>query len=101
MAIDLKLKVDESILQKIHDEKLLKVLKGEEEAPYKVLKKKLMTIQPPKYNLSLPRYTASLCPECGKIISAKLYEKDGKVMISKKCPDHGEFEDIYYSDVEI
>lgn len=101
MATQIHLKVDESILNKIHDEQLLKVLRGEEQPPNAVLKKKLMTIQPPKYNLSLPRYTASLCPECGKVISAKIYEKDGKVMISKKCPDHGEFEDIYYSDVEL
>lgn len=42
--------------------------------------------------------TASLCPECLKIIPARIFEREGKVWISKKCPKHGPFEEIYWGD---
>ena len=89
------------ILSYITEKNVLDVLMGRKDPPNAVLKHKRMVIQPPKYKITLPKRTASLCPECGKIIPAEIYEKDGKVMIRKKCPDHGEFEDIYLSDVEI
>lgn len=44
--------------------------------------------------------TSSICPECHNVLPARLFEKDGKVMISKSCPDHGYYEDIYWSDRE-
>jgi len=49
---------------------------------------------------------SSVCPahyQEGKIkkIDAKVIEEDGKVYIWKKCPEHGEFKDIYFSDAEI
>jgi len=48
----------------------------------------------------------SVCPahyQEGKIkkIDAKVIEENGKVYIWKKCPEHGEFKDIYFSDAEI
>jgi uncharacterized radical SAM superfamily Fe-S cluster-containing enzyme len=49
----------------------------------------------------LPKDTKSVCPECGKILDAKLYDKNGKVVMDKKCPEHGEFSDIYWSDTEL
>ncbi len=45
--------------------------------------------------------TKSLCPECLKVIPARVYEKDGRVMISKRCEEHGVFEDVYWGDVEM
>ena len=51
--------------------------------------------------IQLPYKTSSLCPECLKILEAEVYEEDGKVMIRKVCPDHGEFVDVYWSDVEM
>lgn len=39
----------------------------------------------------------SLCPECLKVVNAKVYEKDGAVYMSKACREHGEFEDVYWS----
>ncbi len=101
MEVVFKEKVDRSIIEKISDKKVKNILLGKEAPPNAVLKRKLMTIQPSRVNMALPRMTASLCPECGKVIPAKIFEKDGKVMIKKKCPEHGEFEDIYYSDVEL
>jgi len=45
--------------------------------------------------------TGSLCPECLKIIPAKLVERDGKIWMIKKCPEHGEFEELYWGDAEL
>jgi len=44
--------------------------------------------------------TLSICPECNSVIRAVVFEKDGKILIRKVCPDHGEFEDMYWSDAE-
>ncbi len=49
----------------------------------------------------LPKRTQSLCPECVAIIPADIVERDGKVWMVKDCPEHGHFEDVYYSDVEL
>ena len=49
----------------------------------------------------LPKEIMSLCPECKKIILATVYEKNGKVMMRKTCREHGDFEDIYWSDVDM
>lgn len=35
--------------------------------------------------------TKSLCPVCNKKIDADLIEKDGKVIMTKHCKDHGDF----------
>ncbi len=45
--------------------------------------------------------TNSVCPECLRILNARIYEENGRVMISKTCPEHGEFTDVYWSDSEI
>lgn len=49
----------------------------------------------------LPKKTTSICPECKKNIEARIFEKDGEVWIEKECPEHGHYEDIYWSDVEM
>ena len=49
----------------------------------------------------LPKKVDSLCPECTDVISAEIYEENGKVMMKKSCPHHGEFLDLYWSDVEL
>ncbi|MEM0301866.1 MAG: radical SAM protein [Archaeoglobaceae archaeon] len=51
--------------------------------------------------ISLPYKTRSLCPECLAIIDAEVYAENGKVMIKKVCKEHGEFEDVYWGDVEL
>ena len=56
---------------------------------------------------TLPYDTESICPECFltddkvHVITATLYEEDGKVMYKKTCEDHGEFIDIYWGDSEM
>ena len=37
------------------------------------------------------RQTKSICPVCQKKIDANLTQSDGKVVISKNCPEHGVF----------
>ncbi|MEM2929884.1 MAG: radical SAM protein [Thermoproteota archaeon] len=44
------------------------------------------------------RDTLSVCPECYRLLPALVYEKDGKIWIRKKCPEHGEVEDLYWGD---
>jgi hypothetical protein len=50
--------------------------------------------------------TASVCPACFqegiiKKIDAEIVEDNDKIYIKKKCPKHGEFKDIYFSDASI
>ena len=49
----------------------------------------------------LPKTTQSLCPECTKVIDAVIREDNGKVVMEKRCAEHGEFRDIVYSDVKL
>ena len=44
--------------------------------------------------------TKSLCPECLKVLPATIYEEGGKVYIKKRCPEHGEWTDLYWGDYE-
>ena len=44
--------------------------------------------------------TRSICPECLKAIDATIYEDDGKVFIKKSCPEHGAFQELYWSDYD-
>ncbi len=56
-------------------------------------------IQKTRLPKGLPKETLSLCPECKKVIPATIYEENGKVMYRKTCPEHGEFIDVYFGDV--
>jgi len=44
--------------------------------------------------------TKTICPECFKVLNATIFEKDNKVYIEKECPEHGKFQDVYWSDYE-
>jgi len=44
--------------------------------------------------------TKTICPECFKVLDATILEKDNKVYIEKECPEHGKFQDLYWSDYE-
>jgi uncharacterized radical SAM superfamily Fe-S cluster-containing enzyme len=47
------------------------------------------------------RETFSVCPVCLKKIKAQIVEKDGKILIQKKCKEHGSFNDTYWSRADI
>jgi len=49
----------------------------------------------------LPKTTQSLCPDCGKLIEARIFEDSGKVVMEKHCANHGDFRDIIYSDAKL
>lgn len=49
---------------------------------------------------NLIKMTKSLCPEDLRVIDAGLWEVNGQVLMRKTCPDHGPFEDIYWSDYD-
>ena len=44
--------------------------------------------------------TKSLCPQCLKVVDAEVYEDNGKIMIKKTCPEHGEFDNTYWGNSE-
>lgn len=44
--------------------------------------------------------TRSICPLCRRVIDAELSARDNRVILSKRCPEHGEFEALVYSDAE-
>ena len=49
----------------------------------------------------LPKKTRSLCPDCGQLIDARIFEDGGKVIMEKRCDKHGDFRDIVYSDARL
>jgi 7,8-dihydro-6-hydroxymethylpterin dimethyltransferase len=46
------------------------------------------------------RPTTSICPRCKRLLNAQLLERDGKVVLSRVCPEHGPFEAVVYGDAE-
>ncbi|MEM4501140.1 MAG: radical SAM protein [Thermofilaceae archaeon] len=40
--------------------------------------------------------TLSICPECNALIRAEIIEADDKMYITKVCPSHGEFTELYF-----
>jgi len=47
------------------------------------------------------KVTKSVCPECLRVIPAELDEEEGRLVIRKTCPEHGEFKDVYWSDYQL
>ncbi len=45
--------------------------------------------------------TRSVCPVCKTVIDAELNARDNRVIMSKRCPEHGAFEALVYSDAEL
>ncbi|MBN2099307.1 MAG: radical SAM protein [Dehalococcoidia bacterium] len=44
--------------------------------------------------------TTSVCPECMRLLDAELWEINDQVIMKKTCPEHGSFEDLYWSDYQ-
>ncbi len=47
------------------------------------------------------RVTSTLCPYCMRLLPGRIVERDGKIYIRKVCPEHGEFEELYYGDARL
>ncbi len=46
-------------------------------------------------------YTKSVCPVCKRVVDAQVNARGGKVYLRKRCPEHGEFEAVTYSDARM
>jgi uncharacterized radical SAM superfamily Fe-S cluster-containing enzyme len=46
-------------------------------------------------------YTKSICPVCKVVVDAEVNIRDGRVILRKRCPEHGLFEALVYSDAEL
>jgi 7,8-dihydro-6-hydroxymethylpterin dimethyltransferase len=42
--------------------------------------------------------TRSICPACRRVIDAQILLKENKVIMRKRCPEHGRFESLVYGD---
>ena len=51
-------------------------------------------------NMNTIKSTRSICPECLQALDAEIYEDGGKVFIKKTCPQHGAFQELYWSDYD-
>jgi uncharacterized radical SAM superfamily Fe-S cluster-containing enzyme len=45
--------------------------------------------------------TRSICPECRRVIDAELVERDNRVIMRKRCPEHGPFEALVFGDADL
>jgi uncharacterized radical SAM superfamily Fe-S cluster-containing enzyme len=45
--------------------------------------------------------TRSICPVCKRVVDAEMNIRDGRVLLRKRCPEHGAFEGLVYSDAEL
>jgi len=52
------------------------------------------------YTKGLPYKTYSICPETRSIVQALVWEKNGMVWITKKCPE-GMLTEVYYEDADM
>jgi uncharacterized radical SAM superfamily Fe-S cluster-containing enzyme len=48
--------------------------------------------------MNVIKNTKTICPDCLKVLDATIFEADGKVFIKKECPEHGQFQELYWSD---
>ncbi len=45
--------------------------------------------------------TKSICPVCKVVIDAEINARDGKIVMGKRCREHGEFEALVYGDADL
>ena len=45
--------------------------------------------------------TKSICPVCKRVIDAEVNVRAGRVIMRKRCPEHGPFEALIYSDADL
>ncbi len=50
---------------------------------------------------TIDKVATSLCPVCLRPVEARIFQDGNIVRIAKNCPDHGNFEDICWSDADL
>ena len=58
------------------------------------------SLRPEEERGCIIRQTQSICPLCDRLLPAAVFERDGKVYISKDCPEHGRTEELYFGSFE-
>jgi uncharacterized radical SAM superfamily Fe-S cluster-containing enzyme len=56
-----------------------------------------VAVTPPEEG-SLLGVTQSICPRCRAVLDAQLVVRDGRVALTRRCPDHGRFTAVVYGD---
>jgi uncharacterized radical SAM superfamily Fe-S cluster-containing enzyme len=46
-------------------------------------------------------YTKSICPVCKAVVDAEISARDNRIVMRKRCPDHGPFQALLYSDARM
>ncbi len=49
----------------------------------------------------IDKTVSSICPICFKVLSARIFQEDGNVVMEKRCAEHGEFRELYWSDAAL
>ena len=65
------------------------------------MQSKTLRFERTEQHYTLPHKTASICPECNRIISALVFERDEKIWISKTCPVHGPWEGLFFGSAKM
>ena len=60
-----------------------------------------MTIEVERAETKPIRETRSICPHCNRIVTANVFEREGKIWLGKTCPEHGEIEELYFGSADI
>lgn len=50
--------------------------------------------------MSVLAETQSICPWCKRLLDARLLERGGRVVLSRRCPAHGQCDAVVYGDAE-
>jgi len=61
----------------------------------------LLSIEESTTGVTLPHRTTSICPECNRILTALVFERDDQIWMSKECKEHGFFEDLYFGSLDM
>ncbi len=46
-------------------------------------------------------YAKSICPVCKRVIDGEIDVREGRVIMRKRCPEHGSFDALVYSDADL
>jgi len=49
--------------------------------------------------ITIDKKVSSLCPVCLRVVQARVFSEDGRVYIEKRCEEHGDFRELYWSDL--
>jgi len=51
--------------------------------------------------ITIDKKVSSLCPVCLRLVQARVFSEDGRVYMEKRCEEHGDFHELYWSDLHL